>query len=385
MFSKKPQLAMQTASSAPAAAGSRPFARVTRVFANPYIGAGGAAALLLLSVGVLILVGDPKAGSPVVKAAIGDDSALSAPVEVMSLTDPNDPLIAGLEGLETSESPGDVVVTLPNGQRQTVGGTGGRPGGLPVAPIAGLHQPGPGGLLPVVAVDGRTAAQAYARPFTPNGKPRVSVVIGGLGIDPATTRRAIETLPPDVTLSFAVYADGLQGWIDLARAYGHEVLLEAPMEPKTFPQDDPGPQTLMANARPEDTLRRLDTLLGKASGYFGVTNYMGSKFVASTGAMETFAGGLKKRGLAFIDDGSAIQKGGGIPRASADRIIDDQPGAEAIARRLAEIEAQATRRGSAMGSGFGYPSTVAEVARWAQGLQSRGYQLAPASALAVRR
>jgi uncharacterized protein len=384
MFSKKPQLAVQTAAPAPADASARPLPRIAKLFANPYVGAGAAAGLLVLSIGVLILVGDPRAGAPVVKAAIGEDSSLSAPVEVTSLADPNDPLLAGLEGLATSETMGDVVVTLPDGQRQTVGGAP-RAGGLVPAPIAGLHQPGPGGLLPIVSADGRTAAQAYARPFTPNGKPRVAVVIGGLGIDPATTRRAIETLPPEVTLSFAVYAEGLQGWIDMARAYGHEVLLEAPMEPKTFPQDDPGPQTLMANARPDDTLRRLDTLLAKASGYFGVTNYMGSKFVASTGAMETFAQGLKKRGLAFVDDGSAIQKGGGIPRASADRIIDDQPGAEAIARRLAEIEVQATKRGSALASGFGYPSTVAEVARWAQGLQQKGYQLAPASALTVRR
>jgi hypothetical protein len=383
MFSKKPQLAMQTAAPAPARF-SAPRAKVLSLLANPYVGAGAAAGLLLISIGVLVLVGDPKAGAPVVKAAIGEDAGLAAPVEVSSITDPNDPLVAGLAGLETSEGSGEVVITLPDGQRQTVGGAA-RSGALPPAPIAGLHQPGPGGLLPVVAADGRTAAQAYARPFVPNGKPRVSVVIGGLGIDPATTRRAIETLPAEVTLSFAVYADGLQGWIDLARSYGHEVLLEAPMEPKTFPQDDPGPQTLMTNARPEDTLRRLDTLLGKASGYFGVTNYMGSKFVASTGAMETFSAGLRKRGLAFIDDGSAIQKGGGIPRASADRIIDDQPGAEAIARRLSEIEAQAAKRGAALGSGFGYPSTITEVSRWAQGLSQRGYQLAPASALAVKR
>lgn len=384
MFSKKPQLALQAAAPAPAGVTSGPVARAAKLFANPYVGAGSAAALLLVSIGVLVLVGDPKAGAPVFKAPIGEDASLGGAMDVATLADPNDPLLAGLAGLETSESAGEVVITLPDGQRQTVGGAP-RAGGLPAAPIAGLHQPGPGGLLPIVAADGRTAAQAYARPFTPNGKPKVAVVIGGLGIDPATTRRAIETLPAEVTLSFAVYAEGLQGWIDLARSYGHEVLLEAPMEPKTFPQDDPGPQTLMANARPEETLRRLDTLLAKASGYYGVTNYMGSKFVTSTGAMDTFASGLKKRGLAFIDDGSAIQKGGGIPRASADRIIDDQPGAEAIGRRLVEIEAQATKRGGALGSGFGYQSTITEVARWSQTLNQRGYQLAPASALAVKR
>ncbi len=383
MFSKKPQLAVQAASPAPAK-GAGPLAILT----NPYAGAGGAAVLLLASLAALVIIGDPKAGAPSVRIPVGGESGAAltdTPVEIASLADPNDPLIASLAGAENSETgPTEVTVTLPGGEQQVMSSApAGR--GLPAAPIAGLHQQGPGGLLPIIAADGRTPAQAYARPFTSNGKPKVAVVIGGLGIDPATTRKAIETLPADVTLSFAIYAEGLQGWIDLARAYGHEVLIEAPMEPKSFPADDPGPQTLMAAAKPDETLRRLDILLSRATGYFGVTNYMGSKFVASTGAMETFTGGLKRRGLAFIDDGSAVAKGGGIPRASADKIIDDQPGAEAIGRKLAEVEAQATKRGFALASGFGYQVTLSEVSRWAQTLPQRGYQLAPASAVTVRR
>ena len=51
-------------------------------------------------------------------------------------------------------------------------------------------------------------------------------MIGGLGLNAKDTRQAIEQLPPEITLSFVPYADGLQGWIDLARANGHEVLLE---------------------------------------------------------------------------------------------------------------------------------------------------------------
>ena len=62
----------------------------------------------------------------------------------------------------------------------------------------------------------------------------MALVIGGLGLNAKSTRQAIEQLPPEVTLSFVPYADGLQGWIDLARANGHEVLLEAPMEPRTI-------------------------------------------------------------------------------------------------------------------------------------------------------
>jgi polysaccharide deacetylase 2 family uncharacterized protein YibQ len=101
--------------------------------------------------------------------------------------------------------------------------------------------------------------------------------------------------------------------------------------------------------------------------------------------MNAFAQTLKARGVAFIDDGSAAKRGGGIPRASADRIVDDQLAAEAINQRLADLESTAAKRGQALGSGFSYPITLTQVSAWAQGLGQRGFQLAPASAVMVRR
>jgi polysaccharide deacetylase 2 family uncharacterized protein YibQ len=213
----------------------------------------------------------------------------------------------------------------------------------------------------------------------------VAVVIGGLGLNPTYTRQAIEQLPADVTLSFAPYPEGLQGWIDLARAFGHEVLLEAPMEPLDYPDNDPGAYTLMASGRPEETARRTEWILGRATGYFGVTNYLGSRFVTSDAGMNAFTQTLKGRGLAFVDDGSAARRGGGLPRASADRIIDEQMSGDAISRQLKDVELAATQRGQALGAGFAYPVTLSQVKAWTEGLAARGFQLAPASALTARR
>ena len=209
-------------------------------------------------------------------------------------------------------------------------------------------------------------------------------MIGGLGLNSAATKSAIERLPPEVTLSFVPYADNLQGWIDLARANGHEVLLEVPMEPIDYPNNDPGPQTLMANAAPAETVKRLDWLLSRASGYFGVANYLGGKFVTSEPAMATFTSQLKARGLAFVDDGSALGRGSGVPRASASAVVDEQLAADSIDHALLGLEASALQHGSAVGSGFAYPVTVEQVTHWAQGLAGRGYQLAPASAVTRR-
>jgi polysaccharide deacetylase 2 family uncharacterized protein YibQ len=379
MFSKKP-LARPAVQSAPSRL-ARAQALALTAAQNPYISAGGAGLLFLTTLAVLIMItGDPKAGAPVVRISLAQ--AAASGVEVPGWREALAPETDGEATVSTgyyslSEDPMSFA-TLPGGGVAEGGGAG---SALPIAPLVGLTAPGPGGApLPVIGPTGQTPAEAYARPFTPNGKPRVALVVGGLGLNAALTRRAIETLPPEVTLSFAPYAEGLQGWIDMARANGHEVLLEAPMEPTDYPMNDPGPMTLLASSQPAETTRKLEWLLSRATGYFGVTNYLGSRFMATPAAMSGFTGALRQRGLAFVDDGSAGRTGGPL-RASADRVVDDDLSAEAINRQLALLEAAARSKGQALGSGFAYPVTVDEAARWAQGLPDRGFQLAPASAL----
>lgn len=66
-----------------------------------------------------------------------------------------------------------------------------------------------------------------------------------------------------------------------ARRYGHEVLLQIPMEPFDYPSNDPGPYTLLTDLPPKENIQRLDWLMSRFTGYFGVTNYMGAKFTAN--------------------------------------------------------------------------------------------------------
>jgi len=52
-----------------------------------------------------------------------------------------------------------------------------------------------------------------------------------------------------------------------------------------------------------------------------------------------------------------------------------------IDRRLSELETQARANGSAVGSAFLYPVSVARIVAWAKGLQARGFVLVPVSAI----
>lgn len=363
---------------------------MSRALANPYIGAGGAATLFVTTgLALIALLGDPHAGAPEVRISLAKVAAMAAPPgwrEALRAQQPGHPTVTE-DVYQLTDSPITVGVTGHDSEAtitMTDAGAAGPRDSLPQAPIAGLTAEGPGGLLPIIGGDGRTPSQAYARPFTSNGRPKIALVVGGLGLNASSTRQAIEQLPPEITLSFVPYAEGLQGWIDLARANGHEVLLETPMEPTDYPENDPGPYTLMASAQSTDTIRKLEWVMSRATGYFGLTNYLGSRFVNSDAGMSTFIGALRGRGLAFIDDGSAARRGGGIPRASAERIIDDQLSGAAIDQQLLALEAGALQKGQALGSAFAYPITLSQVSAWAKAVEGRGYQLAPASALTTR-
>jgi uncharacterized protein len=257
------------------------------------------------------------------------------------------------------------------------------------APIAGLTEAGPHGPLPIVARDGRNSAQEYARPFhVVDGKPMIAVVIGGLGFNAAATTQAIDNLPANVTLSFVPYANNLQSWIDRARLHGHEVMLELPMEPFDPTADDTGPQTLLAAAQPQQNIARLEDLLSRGAGYFGVTNYQGARFANSAQASQPIVQALHRRGLVFISTGigqrtalSVEAQRAQLQNTAADRIIDARREAEAIDEQLLNLEALALQNSNAIGAGFAYPVTMEQVSRWADEVETRGYQLAPASAV----
>ena len=376
--------------------------RIGPVLANPFVGAGAAAVLFVSALGILVLVtADPKAGLPFVRMKLEDRVA-----EVNKMSGPGGFSVDGLKPdafVDPGAPPvdGQAIVTLPQGG-QMIGGQSATPGQpataagpapgtrysttpLPSAPMAGLTEPSPVGLLPVISKDGRAPYQAYARPFQPNGKPRVALVVGGLGLNASATKAAIERLPPEITLSFVAYSDGLQGWIDMARANGHEVLLEAPMEPLDAAANDPGPYALKANGSNADTVKRLEWILARCTGYFGVTNYLGGKFLTADAPVLAFEMALRQRGVAFVDDGAAARRTlPGLPRASADTGVDADLAAESIQKQLIALEQTASQRGQALGSAFAYPLTLEVANRWAAGLAARGYQLAPVSALTRR-
>jgi polysaccharide deacetylase 2 family uncharacterized protein YibQ len=246
------------------------------------------------------------------------------------------------------------------------------------------------GPLPRVSPDGRRPREIYARRSSPvpEGVPRVVIVVGGLGLSQTGTQKALETLPEDVTLAFAPYGSSLQRWVGKARERGHEVLLQIPLEPQNYPQENPGEHTLLVSGG--GSRQDLHWVLSRMTSYAGVMNHMGSRFTSDERALVPFLGEIGGRGLFYLDDGSSPQSLASsvgqaldVPVLTADRILDVARTPAAIEKELAALEAVARVRGVAVGVASAFPESVEAIARWAADAASRGIIIVPASAAAA--
>lgn len=244
------------------------------------------------------------------------------------------------------------------------------------------------GMIPVIA-GGLKPWQAYAagtdleraRAAT---MPSIAIVITGLGVGAAKTTDAIMKLPGAVTLAFTPYGSEPNTLVQRARAQKHEVVLQVPMEPFNYPDNDPGPQTLLTTQTPEQNIDRLTWHMSRFQGYVGLANFMGSRFVVTDEAMQPIIKEAAKRGLVYLDDGSAPRSVAGpladaqsVPFATADTIIDSVPTAAEIDKALARLESIARERGKAVGVASALPVSIEHIAAWAKGLESRGLLLVP--------
>jgi len=272
------------------------------------------------------------------------------------------------------------------------------PGAGPLAqvPVAELVEESQYGPLPKVASDGRRPIDVYARPSryaakSGAGEPvRIAILVTGLGLPDSPPAAVLKGLPPSISVAYGAYGRSLQDGVTFARADGHEVLLQIPLEPNNYPTENPGPHTLLTTLPPEENMKRLQWLMSRYTGYVGVTNLMGGKFETTQNAMTPILEEMKSRGLLYVDDGSvqgstAGQIAGtiGLDYSVASVQIDANASPAEIAKQLAKLEATAKERGAAIGVVKAKPATVKQLGEWAGKLQSKGIVLVPVSA-AVR-
>ena len=349
---------------------------------------------LAVFAGFALFGDDPLGGEPIARVSINDkaasnDKPAAAKPEAKSEHGP---------GMAAKQESGDrktvTIIDGSSGARQEVaigGGDAGDQGSAaPAAAMTGvdprLLEKSRYGMIPVAA-EGLKSFSAYAADADrakAAQMPVVAVVIGGLGVGAAKTVDAIMKLPAAVTLAFTPYGSDPTKLAERARAQRHEILLQVPMEPYDYPDNDPGPQTLLATLGPDQNIDRLHWHMSRLQGYVGIANFMGARFVATEPAMLPVVNEAAKRGLALFDDGAAprsvaasLATGQAMPFAKGDVAIDAVPTPVEIDNALAKLESLARERGVAVGTASALPVSIDRIGTWIKGLDRKGILLVP--------
>jgi len=242
----------------------------------------------------------------------------------------------------------------PPGTPRGAAGRGGRPGGAPPAGAAGR--------IAVIVDELGSRADVFERVLA-FGRPVTIAVL------------------PELPLSRRIIRD--------ASRAGLEVLLQLPLEPYRFPEQDPGPGALLVWMPPAEVARRARQLLASAPGVTGVTTHMGSRFMEDTERMQALLEAVRSQNLLFVDGltthrsaGYDLARAMGV-RAARRQVLLDPDESEATGRaRLLEAERWAGRRGSVVAVARGRLLTLRLIEEAFHRWEALGLRLVPISELA---
>lgn len=362
--------------------------------ALPQAVAGVLGLSIVVAGGWTVLASNPYGGEPIAVIAMGNGDGAKAS------SAPDAKAAAAKTPAEATPVPGSKVVTITDGStgkaQQVV---------VPPKPDSELQKKAAvdpqlleetrHGQIPKIAADGRRPSLAYAKSAKLTGgktdAAKIAIVVGGLGVSASATADAMAKLPAGVTFAFAPYGANLDSLAASARASDHEILLQLPMEPFDYPDNDPGPQTLLTSLSATQNLDRLQWLMARMQGYVGVASLMGSRFTASDQALSPILREVAKRGLIYVDDGSStrsvasqIAGANNLPFAKAELVLDKLPAPKEIDQALARLEMTAREHGSAIGYATASPATIGRISEWAKKLNGRGFVLVPISMVTAK-
>ncbi|MFP4098555.1 MAG: divergent polysaccharide deacetylase family protein [Alphaproteobacteria bacterium] len=159
------------------------------------------------------------------------------------------------------------------------------------------------GQLPVIRKkDNLTSFRAYQSPFSLQvigDKAALSFVVKDFGLSKELSNLALDILPPEVSFLLSPYALLPQEWINRARAKGHEVWLEIPLQRGLY--NDAGLYTIYHHDSLVEKGINMRKSLAKALGYTGVALFSDQGTAENKDHYSKLIEELYGRGLAVLE------------------------------------------------------------------------------------
>lgn len=216
---------------------------------------------------------------------------------------------------------------------------------------------------------------------------RVAIVIDDLGYDGRLARRFLEI---DAPLSFSVLPHGTFSKSIARRVHeaGRELLLHLPMEPKGYPEVNPGVGALLTGMTDAELVRALRQNLASLPSVKGVNNHMGSKFCEYEQKLRPVMLELKNRGLFFVDSRTTsgtqayrVAQQLKVPSAERNVFLDNIQSPRAVRGQLKRLIQLSRLKGEAIGIAHPHEVTLEVLKEDIPKLPSRGVELVPVSQL----
>ena len=215
---------------------------------------------------------------------------------------------------------------------------------------------------------------------------RLALVIDDVDSTEDQTVRAFLDVPVPLTLAILPLSPKSKEIAERAGLCGKEVLLHLPMEPKNYPEENPGPQAIYVDLKEGEIRRRVREALKAVPGAKGVDNHMGSRATEDPVVMQTLLEELKKQGLFFVDaqttpNSVAFETATrlGAPCVKSTGFFDDKQDLAVIQRTLLSLGEAAKVRHRVLAIGHCRPKTLSALQNILPKLREMGVELVPAS------
>lgn len=216
---------------------------------------------------------------------------------------------------------------------------------------------------------------------------KVAIVIDDFGYDGRLARRFLQI---DASLSFSVLPNGTFSKSIARRVLqaGRELLLHLPMEPKGYPEVNPGIGALLTEMTDREIVTALRRNLDALPSVKGVNNHMGSEFCENKEKLRPVMRELKNRGLFFVDSRTTsgtqayrVAQEEEVSSAERNVFLDNIQSPQAVRRQLKKLIQLAKLKGQAIGIAHPHEVTLKVLKEDLSKLSSNGVELVPVSQL----
>jgi len=215
---------------------------------------------------------------------------------------------------------------------------------------------------------------------------KIAIVIDDMGYD---LDLAIAFMDLDIPLSLSVLplAPRTVDIVYEANRRGTDLLLHLPMEPKDYPDLNPGTGAVLTNMDERRIRKTINNDIDQVPGIRGVNHHMGSKFTERSDKMKIVLKELKRRNLFYLDSRTTnltvaydLAKDMGIPAANKDVFLDNDLSSKAIRFQMERLLGIARYSGVAIGIGHPHKETL-DVLKEYEGILKTKFKVVPVAEL----